>query len=272
MSRIGREASEANLDERIDLAGPEDELKELADTIDEMLERLQAAFDSQRRFAAQASHELRTPLAIMRAEADVALSAPDATERERATARAIRTAAERSERLVAGLLVLARSESTMRDDDPIDLANLAGDVVGEYLRVADAAHIRIDLELDAARTTGDPVLLGQLIGNLVENGIRYNVSDGMLRVTVTCEPPWAVLRVRNSGRVIDEQELAALFRPFQRGLDQQSRKAGGFGLGLAVVRSVVEAHHGEIDATPLPEGGLEVAVRLPLWREGDGHR
>ena len=267
-----REASEANLDERIDLAGPEDELKELADTIDEMLERLRAAFDSQRRFAAQASHELRTPLAIMRAEADVALSAPDATERERTTARAIRTAAERSERLVAGLLVLARSESTMRDDDPVDLANLAGDVVGEYLRVADAAHIRVDLELDAARTTGDPVLLGQLIGNLVENGIRYNVSDGMLRVTVTCEPPWAVLRVRNSGRVIDEQELAALFRPFQRGLDQQSRKAGGFGLGLAVVRSVVEAHHGEIDATPLPEGGLEVAVRLPLWREGDGHR
>ncbi len=182
-------ASEETLDERIDLRGPPDELKELADTFDSMLDRLQAAFESQRRFAAQASHELRTPLAIIRAESDVALAAPDVTAREVEYATSIRDAADRSERLVDGLLALARSESTLRDSRRVDLAELAGDVVGEQTAAADAAGVELDLDLGEGVVMGDRTLLWRLIGNLVENAIRYNRPGGWARLTVTTEGP-----------------------------------------------------------------------------------
>lgn len=229
-----------------------------------MLDRLQAAFDSQRRFAAQASHELRTPLAIMGAEMDVAIDGAAVPEEARKLAQAIRKQVIRSERLVGGLLVLARSESTMRDDARLDLANLTGDVVGEHLAAADAAGIRLDLDLSTAAVAGDLVLFGHAIRNLVENAIRYNVPGGFVRVAVSASSDEAIVRVENSGRGIREDELQAMLQPFHRGFDQASRKAGGFGLGLAIVRSVVSEHAGRIEAIPRAKGGLVVIMRLPL--------
>jgi len=259
-----RHASEATLGERIGLRGPPDELKELADTIDAMLGRLEDAFAAQRRFAAEASHELRTPLAIIRAEADVVLAAPDATARERRLGEAVRTAADRSERLVDGLLALARSESTLRDDVRIDLAEVVGDGVGEQTRAADAAGITIDLALAAAPVMGDRMLLERLVGNLVENAIRHNRRGGWVRVAVGTEARQAVLRVANGGTVLAPDAVAALFEPFRRGRGDRRDRASGFGLGLAIVRSVATVHGGAVEATAPAEGGLVVSVRLPV--------
>jgi signal transduction histidine kinase len=258
-----RHASEATLGERIELRGPPDELQELGDTIDAMLGRLEAAFAAQRWFAAQASHELRTPLAVIHAEADVALAAPDATDRERRLGEAVRTAAERSERLVDGLLALSRSESTLRDNAPLDLAELVGDVVGEQARAADAAGLVLDLALETAPVTGDRMLLERLVGNLVENAIRYNYRGGWVRVSVARHAGNAVLRVANSGPVMAPSAVTALFEPFQRGRSDRPGRPRGFGLGLAIVRSVATAHDGEVAATSPAEGGLVVTVRLP---------
>ena len=258
-----QEASEETLDERIDLRGPPDELKELADTIDGMLDRLQAAFESQRRFAAQASHELRTPLAIIRAESDVALAAPDVTPREADYATTIRDAADRSERLVDGLLALARSESTLRDSRRVDLAELAGDVVGEQTAAADAAGVELDLDLGEGIVMGDRALLWRLIGNLVENAIRYNRPGGWARLQVATEGPNVLLKVENSGPVIAPEMVETLFEPFQRGTTGPRSRTSGHGLGLTIVRSVAAAHDGEVTAIALPEGGLTVTVRIP---------
>jgi signal transduction histidine kinase len=258
-----RQATEATLGERIGLQGPPDELQELGDTIDGMLGRLEAAFAAQRRFAAQASHELRTPLAVMRAEADVALTAVDATERERRLGAAIRTAVDRSERLVDGLLALSRSESTLRESARLDLAELVGDVVGDQVRAADAAGLALDLALGTATVMGDRMLLERLVGNLVENAIRYTPRGGWVRVSVGTEVGSVVLRVANSGPVLRPQVVTELFEPFQRGQGDRPGRTRGFGLGLAIVRSVATAHEGEVAASSLPDGGLVVTVRLP---------
>ena len=257
-----QQANAKTLDQRIGLAGPDDELKELADTIDGMLERLQDAFESQRRFSAEASHELRTPLAIMRAEADVALASPDATERETALARSIIQAVDRSERLVDGLLALARSESSLRDRDEVDLAELVGNVVGEQVIAADQAGIELDLTLDPAVVNGDRALLWRLAGNLIENGIRHGVRGGWLNISVGTNDGFAELKVANNGQAIPPDQVERLFRPFEQG-DHVRPSSGGLGLGLSIVRAVTDAHDGTISASANPEGGLTVIVRIP---------
>jgi signal transduction histidine kinase len=264
-----RRASQSTLADRIDLRGPPDELRELADTFDAMLDRLQAAFEAQRRFSAQASHELRTPLAIMRAEADVALNASDVSERERRLAEAVQHATDRSERLVDGLLALARSESTLRNDARVDLTELVGDVVGEQARVADQAGVELDLDLGDADVTvsGDRALLWRLVGNLVENAIRYNHAAGWARVSVGLERGQAVLRVENSGPRVAPAMVEGLFEPFRRGASGGRERPAGFGLGLAIARTVVLAHGGEIEAEAPPTGGLVVTARLPASDE-----
>lgn len=258
-----RHASENTLGERIGLRGPPDEIQELGETIDAMLARLESAFAAQRAFAAQASHELRTPLAVMRAESEVALAAPDVTPREQDLAAAILQATDQSERLVAGLLALSRSESTLRDNAKVDLAELAGDVVGEQVSTANAYGVSLDLSLEAAIVLGDRMLLERLIGNLVENAIRYNLVGGWVQVNVFPRDSHAVLQVANSGPVLRPEAVSALFEPFQRGKHPASRRIGGFGLGLTIVRSVADTHGGAVDATPRPDGGLVVTVQLP---------
>jgi signal transduction histidine kinase len=272
ISRItdhARRASSENLGERIGLRGPPDELQRLADTFDAMLDRLQSAFETQRLFAGEVSHELRTPLAILRSAADTTLASPDATERERELALTMRATAERSERLIDGLLTLSRAESTMLEMEKVDLAELAGASLEAHARAAGDAGVTIeDGELTPVTVAGDRVLLERLCDNLLDNAIRHNLPrSGWLRLTVRPVDGQAELVVESSGPALDPARLDQLFRPFQRGREAARAKSGS-GLGLAIVRAVVTAHHGTVTSSARPDGGLAVTVRLPVSRSG----
>ena len=262
ITEYAKAASESTLDRRIKLEGQEDELKELADTIDDMLSRLEQSFESQKRFAAQASHELRTPLAIMGAEADVTLSEPGPPAEAAALARMVRTQVDRSERLVEGLLVLARSDSAVINRERVDLADLVGDTLEDVIGLADRAHIEIDLDLSAAPAMGDIVLLRSLLTNLYMNAIQYNRDGGWMRIRVWQEENRSLVRIENSGDTVAQEEMDRLFQPFQRGrgLDQSPRKHGGFGLGMAIIRSVTAAHGGELRAHARESGGMDFTI------------
>ena len=263
ITATARRVSGENLGERIALGGPPDELRELADTFDGMLGRLDAAFVSQRHFVANASHELRTPLAIMRTEVDVALADPDASVDElREMGEALRESIDRSEGLIAALLALARSEA-VTDEQSVDLKVLAGDCVTDLMRRAVEASVVIDSGgLAPAVVRGDPALLERLLANLIDNGIRYNVPGGVLSLTSRTSGAEVELVVANSGAVVPPDEVGSLTQPFRR----LSRQTTGFGLGLSIVDSVVNAHHGKLVVSAPPEGGLEVRVRLAAER------
>jgi signal transduction histidine kinase len=260
ITATARRVSGENLGERIGLVGPADELKELADTFDGMLGRLDAAFASQRHFVANASHELRTPLAIMRTEVDVALADPDASRLElRSMGEAVRETVDRCERLIEGLLVLARSEAATGRDDIVDLAALAGDCITDLRARAQDAEIEVSTDLFPALTRGEPALLERMIANLIDNGIRHNEPHGHLVVATRVDGETVRLSVRNGGPVIDPADARTLTEPFRR-LD---RSFGGFGLGLSIVRTVAEAHRGSLEVLAPETGGLEVRVTLP---------
>jgi signal transduction histidine kinase len=260
ITATARRVSGENLGERISLKGPADELKELADTFDGMLGRLDAAFASQRHFVANASHELRTPLAIMRTEVDVSLADPDASADElRQMGEAVRETVDRCERLIEGLLMLARSEAATGREEPADLAALAADCVTDLWARAEEAHVRIRDDLQPAWTRGEPALLERMIANLIDNGIRHNESGGYLRVSTRTEGSHVNVVVANSGAQIDPADALTLTQPFRR----LARGGGGFGLGLSIVRSVVDAHGGELEVTAPTSGGLEVHITLP---------
>ena len=258
ISRItstARSISDRTLNARIALDGPRDELRELADTFDSMLERLEAAFDSQRRFVANASHELRTPLAIVRTELDVTLDDPDADRDElRAMAYVVRDANERMERLIASLLALASSEAGIVQARNADLAEI----------VAPA------LEREEAFTAGGPLQLEALAENLIENAVRYNAAVGWVRVRTGIERGEAVLHVTNPGARINPGAVEELLEPFRRLESSRARSTGGYGLGLAVVRAVAQAHGGRVTVLARREGGLEVTVSLPLASASTG--
>jgi signal transduction histidine kinase len=260
ITATARRVSGENLGERIALIGPADELRELADTFDGMLARLDGTFASQRRFVANASHELRTPLAIMRTEVDVALADPAAsTEELRAMGEAIRETVDRCERLIASLLLLARSQAAAGREEPVDVAALAGDCITDLRARAHEMRIAVRDELEPAWTRGDPALLERMIGNLLDNGIHHNERGGFLDVSTRVRDGRVLLRVANGGARIDPAQAQALTEPFRR-LD---RSLAGFGLGLSIVRSVVEAHGGTVTLTAPERGGLEVSVELP---------
>jgi signal transduction histidine kinase len=268
MTATARRLSEQNLHERIALDGPDDELKELADTFDAMLGRLEAAFESQKRFVANASHELRTPLSIMRTEVDVALANPDATPDElRRMGEVVRRATERSDALIDGLLVLARSDQGPTALAPVDLAALAEEALAQSATEAAVAGVETRARFDPAPTSGDPALLGRLGGNLIENAIRHNEPGGWLEVLTGPGADGAGevrLMVANSGSLIDPGQVDGLFEPFRRlGGDRLAPGGRGAGLGLSIVRSVVAAHGGRVTARPRTGGGLVVEVFLP---------
>jgi signal transduction histidine kinase len=266
ITATARRVSGENLGERIALQGPDDELKDLADTFDRMLARLDSAFASQKHFVANASHELRTPLAIMRTEIDVALADPDATEEElRAMGEAVRETIDRSESLIAALLFLARSEGLRgHDEAPTDLAELAAGCITDLHRGAEAAGIAISTSLEPALVQGDATLLERMLANLVENGIRHNRHGGELSVVTSTSQGMVEVVVRNGGAVIDPAQAQSLTQPFRR----LSRTGGGFGLGLSIVSSVAEVHGGTVELTAPPEGGLCVRVRMPAMPAG----
>jgi signal transduction histidine kinase len=260
ITATARRVSGENLGERIALQGPSDELKELANTFDRMLERLDGAFESQRHFVANSSHELRTPLAIMRTEIDVALADPDASVVElRAMGEAVRDTVDRCESLIASLLVLARSEATTGHEEPLDLAELAGDCITDLSARAQKAQIEIRTDLQEAWIDGDPSLIERMVANLIDNGIRHNEEGGWLSVTTETRDRRVLLRVANGGERIDPEAAAELAEPFRR----LSRTVQGFGLGLSIVQAIAAAHRGDAVLDPQSEGGLEVTVALP---------
>ena len=267
LTQTARALSTDTLDQRINLGGPDDELRELADTFDEMLGRLDAAFDSQRLFVANASHELRTPLSVIKTELEVTLGDPDADDEElRRMGSVVASATDRAQRLVTSLLSLARLQAVgggeLEVTESVDLAWLVPAALHAVAPEADEKGIRIETEVDTATTAGDPRLLERLIGNLVENAIRHNVPDGWLRITTGQSADKVWLHVANGGTVIPNGDVDRLFEPFRRGGRMRTATRGA-GLGLAIVRLIVEAHRGKLQAAAPPFGGLAIRVELP---------
>ena len=253
-------ASEHNLSARVAATGPRDELRELAETFDAMLGRLQAAFEGQQRFIANASHELRTPLAVMRATVDVVLDDPDSTAGDlRAMAADIRAAVDHAEHLIGALLLLARNERGLTGREKVDLATVAEDVLDVFDRPGGP---RVHASLEPAVISGDPVLAGHLIANLVDNAIRYNLADGGDVWISTREVAGrSELSVANTGPVVDLADVGRIFQPFERLSDRTSHD--GSGLGLAIVASIAAIHGGTAIALPRDDGGLSVTVTIP---------
>jgi signal transduction histidine kinase len=258
ITTAARAASEHNLSARVAPTGPRDELRELAETFDEMLGRLQAAFEGQHRFMANASHELRTPLAVMRATVDVVLGNPDSTRDDlRGMAADIRTAVDHAEHLIGALLILARNERGLTVHEEVDLATVAEDVVD----AAGPGDRRVHARLEPAVISGDPVLAERLIANLVDNAVRYNVAAGDIWISTRTAAGSSQLTVANTGPVISAADAGRIFQPFQRLSDRTSHD--GFGLGLAIVASIAAIHGGTVTARPRDDGGLSVAVTIP---------
>jgi len=271
ITATARRVADRNLHERIALQGPDDEIKDLADTFDAMLARLDRAFDSQRRFVANASHELRTPLTINRALIEVALDDPDANQALRQLGTNMLAVNQRHERLIDGLLTLASSEERLTTHHPVDLAEIARRAGTEFQAIAREAGVEIRTALAASPVAGDPVLLERLAHNLIDNAIRYNVPEhGWVAVTTSLHDGSAQLTVENPGPNVPPHEIPSLFEPFRR-LTTTERNATpsdaqGAGLGLSIVRSVSHAHGGDVHATPRPDGGLTIRVRVPARR------
>ena len=253
------------LDARIDLQGPEDELKRLADTFDEMLGRLEAAFEAQRRFVADASHELRTPLAVMRTEVEVALADPDATAADlRQAATVVHDATMRADRLVDSLLLLAQSDRMTGPAvrERVELPDVAVQALSAVAGEVEERGLQVATSYSPGGVLGDRALLERLAGNLVENAVRHNLPGGWVRVDTGTVEGRARLEVSNSGAALAPEQVAGLFEPFRRyGTARTARR--GAGLGLAIVRAVAELHGGTAVATARPDGGFTVTVDLP---------
>jgi signal transduction histidine kinase len=263
MSARARGISERNLHARLALAGPDDELKELGDTFDGLLGRLETAFESQRRFVANASHELRTPITLERALVEVALADPNASmESLRDTCGRVLAASEQQERLIEALLTLARSQRGLSTREHVDLAAVAAGVAGDLTRNG----VRVELELDAAEAAGDTRLIERLVANLLDNGLKHNDEHGWVRAWTGVRDGRPALEVENSGPRVAAEELSLLIQPFQRLNGQRSARTSGppgLGLGLSIVDAIAAAHDAEFTAAPRPDGGLKVNVSFP---------
>ena len=256
-----RRASEQHLGERLALSGPQDELKELADTFDDMLDRLDAAFTGQRQFVANASHELRTPLTVMRTAIDVTLAKPARTpEQLEAMAHKVRRSIERAEQMIDALLVLARSNEGVHTEEFVDLATAAEDALeSAAVRIGDMQLV-VTADLRPAEGTGARVLLERMIGNLIDNAVRHNTEGGWIHLRSGADNGRAFIEVANSGTRLSDDQVPSLFEPFRRPF---GRTGEGAGLGLSIVKAVADAHDASVEAHCRPEGGLVVSVVLP---------
>ncbi|GAB2934674.1 sensor histidine kinase [Nonomuraea fastidiosa] len=261
--------AERGLSERIALRGPDDEVKDLADTFDTMVERLDRSFDGQRRFVANASHELRTPLTLNRALVELAMHRRTASPDVKELGESLLEINARHERLISGLLLLARSEQELADRAPVDLADVVTHVIEQSAGAAESAGVTLKEVTGPAPTTGDALLLERLVHNLVENGVRYNVTDGTGWVRVesrTASEETVEVEVSNTGPNVPPYDVPLLFKPFHRIGDERAVTGTSAGLGLSIVRSVAVAHGGDVRARPREGGGLVVIVSLPRAR------
>jgi signal transduction histidine kinase len=263
MTAAARRISASSLHERLALHGPDDELKELADTLDGLFARLEASFDAQRRFAANASHELRTPLTRERTLLQVTLADPDATTATwQAISRQLLASNAEQERLIEALLTLATSEAGLDEREPTDLAAIVGTVLAGAGPAISQLGLQVQADLQAAVLDGDPLLIQQLAGNLINNAVRHNIPGGDIEVTTTASSAGVVLSVANSGPVIEVADVDRLFQPFRR-LGPRPARRDGHGLGLSIVRAIATAHAATITARPRPGGGLAIEVAFP---------
>ena len=254
---------ELRLGQRLALTGPDDELKQLADTFDVMLERLDAAFTSQKRFVANAAHELRTPLTAMRTAIEVTLSKPTRTpDQLEAMAARVQRSVERAEATVEALLTLATSEVGPTAQEPIDLATVAEDALDATHAAIEQSQIKVDAMLEPALARGDRVLLERMIANLVENAVRHNNPGGWIGIRTIPRAGSAVFEIANSGPSVPADQIPTLFEPFARG-QQRLNHSDGVGLGLSIASAIARAHHATIAARPRPGGGLEMSVTIP---------
>jgi signal transduction histidine kinase len=261
ITATARRVSNESLHERIALDGPDDELKQLADTFDAMLARLEAGFHRQAAFVRNASHELRTPLSVIRTEADVTLAdEPDDPEALRRALTVVREASQRSERLIGALLTLARAD---RGDQPRTEVDL-GDLVGQLADDVNIEGLRVDLAVVEARVLGDRELLQTMAANLIDNAVRHNSADGWIEIRTESAGDEARLEISNSGAMVTAVEAASLTEPFRR--LGTARTGDGLGLGLSIAASIAEAHGGVLDVDPLEGGGLLVSIALPVGR------
>jgi signal transduction histidine kinase len=264
MTAAARDISASNLSRRLRPGRRDDEFARLADTLNDLFARLEAAFAAQRRFVANASHELRTPLAAERTLLQVALADPEAdTASLREACEQVLALGVRTERLIDALLTLATGERGIERREPFDLADLAGHVVGPLTREAACHGVRLDATLGPAPATGDPRLAESLIANLADNALRHNTPGGWAEISTATRDGDAVVSVRNSGPVIPPQEVDRLFRPFQRLGTERTGRSGGHGLGLAIVSAIADAHGGQVTAAARDSGGLDIDVVFP---------
>ncbi len=264
ITATARDISARNLNQRLALDGPDDEFRQLGETLDGLFGRLEAAFQAQRHFVANASHELRTPLTAEKTVLQVALADPDATT---AT---LRSACEKAlqwndeqERLLGALLTLASSERGVERWEPFDLADIAGKAILDRHEEAERRGIRIDAALTAAPATGDPALAGSLLANLVGNAIRHNLDGGRVEISTGITDGLAVVRISNTGPLVPPGQVDRLFQPFQRLGTERIRHSSGHGLGLAIISAIVSVHGATLTANARPEGGLDITVAFP---------
>jgi len=263
ITATAQRASESHLGERLALAGPRDELRELGDTFDQMLTRLDAAFTAQRRFVANASHELRTPLTVMRTAIDVTLAKPSRSDEQIETMAAkVRRSIDRAESTIDALLTLAISDQGLATHDVIDLATVAEDALDSASAAIADLHLHVAAVLEPARTVGDTQLLERMVANLVDNAAHHNIENGWIHIRTATKQGNAVLEISNSGPVVAADMVSSLFEAFRRG-EERTGTREGVGLGLSIVQSIATAHDATIEAHSQPTGGLDLTVQLP---------
>ena len=260
-----QQISEANLHERLALAGPEDEITELSDTIDGLLARLESAFDMQRRFVANASHELRTPLAMMRTSLDVAAGKPRPMSRDAAALSGkVREGLDQADRLVESFLVLARAEvGAAADLETVSLSDLATAAIADRATEVRERNLTVRARLEDTSVLGSRTLLSRLVANLLDNAVRHNRPAGIIAISCEVDGPVARLTVENDGRDLDPHEATRLAEPFRRTGAERTGSEEGVGLGLAIVAAIATAHHGTLRLAARPQGGLTASVELP---------
>jgi signal transduction histidine kinase len=264
ITATARAISATSLHERLALAGPDDEFKELADTLDGLFARLEASFTAQRNFVASAAHELRTPLTLDKTLLQLALRNPgDTVEQWRATGAELLESGQQQERILEALLTLATSEAGLSRREPADLAKVAATCLAPTAAEAGSRGPHVETSLGPAPLLGDPDLVTRLVANLVDNAVRHNVPGGTVEVVTSQRAGQAVLSVANTGPVIPPGEIGRLLQPFQRLATGRSTDGDGHGLGLAIVRAIATAHGAALTTRARPGGGLHVQVSFP---------